>query len=44
MKTVHFVAPYLINPTHEITVALVGAGGTGQLPHSFILMGIAFKG
>jgi len=30
MKTVHFVAPYLINPTHEITVALVGAGGTGS--------------
>ena len=30
MKTVHFTAPYIINPTHEITVALIGAGGTGS--------------
>ena len=30
MKPVHFTAPYLLNPTHEITVALIGAGGTGS--------------
>jgi PRTRC genetic system ThiF family protein len=30
MKTVHFTDPYLLNPTHEITVALIGAGGTGS--------------
>jgi len=30
MKTVHFTVPYIINPTHEITVALIGAGGTGS--------------
>ena len=30
MKTVHFASPYLINPTHEVTVALIGAGGTGS--------------
>lgn len=27
---VHIVAPYLINPQHPITVALVGAGGSGS--------------
>jgi len=30
MKPVHFTAPYLLHPTHEITVALIGAGGTGS--------------
>jgi PRTRC genetic system ThiF family protein len=30
MKTVHFTEPYLLNPQHEITVALIGAGGTGS--------------
>jgi len=30
MTTVHFTDPYLINPQHEITVALIGAGGTGS--------------
>ena len=30
MKTVHFTDKYLINPEHEITVALIGAGGTGS--------------
>ena len=26
----HYVAPYLLNPTHRITVNLIGAGGTGS--------------
>ena len=30
MKTVHFTHPYLLNPQHEVTVALIGAGGTGS--------------
>jgi PRTRC genetic system ThiF family protein len=30
MKTVHFIDSYLLNPQHEITVALIGAGGTGS--------------
>jgi len=30
MKTVHFTDQYLINPQHEITVALIGSGGTGS--------------
>jgi len=30
MKTVHFTYAYLLDPTHEITVALIGAGGTGS--------------
>ena len=30
MKTVHFTAPYLLHPTHEVTVSLIGAGGTGS--------------
>jgi len=30
MKTAHFTDPYLLNPQHEITVALIGAGGTGS--------------
>ena len=30
MKTVHFTDSYLLNPQHEITVALIGAGGTGS--------------
>jgi PRTRC genetic system ThiF family protein len=30
MNTVHFTDPYLLNPQHEITVALIGAGGTGS--------------
>lgn len=27
---IHFVAPYLCNPVHRITVTLVGAGGNGS--------------
>ena len=30
MKTVHFTDAYLLNPQHEITVALIGVGGTGS--------------
>ena len=30
MKTVHFTDQYLLNPQHEINVALIGAGGTGS--------------
>jgi len=30
MKTVHFTEQYLLNPQHEITVVLIGAGGTGS--------------
>ena len=30
MKTVHFTHPYMLNPQHEVTVALIGAGGTGS--------------
>lgn len=30
MKTVHFTDSYILSPQHEITVALVGAGGTGS--------------
>jgi PRTRC genetic system ThiF family protein len=30
MKTVHFTNSYILNPQHEITVALIGAGGTGS--------------
>jgi len=30
MKTIHFADQYLISPQHEITVALIGAGGTGS--------------
>jgi PRTRC genetic system ThiF family protein len=30
MKKVHFTDPYILNPEHEITIALVGAGGTGS--------------
>ena len=30
MKTVHFTEPYLLNPQHEVTIALIGAGGTGS--------------
>jgi PRTRC genetic system ThiF family protein len=30
MKTVHFTDSYLLNPQHEITVVLIGAGGTGS--------------
>jgi len=30
-KTVHFCDKYLINPTHPITIALIGCGGTGSL-------------
>jgi PRTRC genetic system ThiF family protein len=31
MKTVHFTDSYLLNPQHEITIVLIGAGGTGSL-------------
>ena len=30
MKTVHFTDSYILNPQHEITIALIGAGGTGS--------------
>ena len=30
MNTVHFTDQYLIDPQHEISVALIGAGGTGS--------------
>jgi len=30
MKVIHFTDQYLINPQHEITIALIGAGGTGS--------------
>ena len=30
MKTVHFTDSYLLNPRHEITVSLIGSGGTGS--------------
>lgn len=30
MKTVHFTDPYLLDPQHEITIIVVGAGGTGS--------------
>lgn len=30
MKRVHFAAPYILNPTHQVTIALVGVGGTGS--------------
>jgi len=30
MKAIHFTDQYLINPQHEITIALIGAGGTGS--------------
>jgi len=29
MKTVHFTDSYFLNPQHEITVSLIGSGGTG---------------
>lgn len=28
MKTIHFTDRYLLNPQHEVTVALIGTGGT----------------
>lgn len=28
--TVHFTAPYLLNPVHRITIDLIGMGGTGS--------------
>nr|DAJ26488.1 MAG TPA: PRTRC system ThiF family protein [Caudoviricetes sp.] len=31
MKKVHFVDNYLLNPTHPITISLVGVGGTGSM-------------
>lgn len=30
MKRLHYTAPYILNPTHQLTVALVGIGGTGS--------------
>ena len=30
MKAVHFTSSYLINPTHPVTINLVGCGGTGS--------------
>ena len=30
MKYKHFVHPYILDPAHPLTVALVGAGGTGS--------------
>jgi PRTRC genetic system ThiF family protein len=29
-KKVHFIAPYLLNPTNPISINLIGAGGTGS--------------
>lgn len=31
MKRVHFADNYLLNPTHPITISLVGVGGTGSM-------------
>ena len=31
MKRVHFVDNYLLNPTHPITISLIGVGGTGSM-------------
>lgn len=30
MKRVHFTEKYLLDPTHPITISLVGVGGTGS--------------
>ncbi len=30
MKKVHFTDKYLLNPTHQITVSMIGTGGTGS--------------
>ena len=30
MKKVHYVNNYLLNPYHEVTVSLIGCGGTGS--------------
>lgn len=30
MKNTHYTAPYLLNPQHRISVALIGVGGTGS--------------
>ncbi|NDV81355.1 PRTRC system ThiF family protein [Bacteroides sp. 51] len=30
MKKIHFAHPYMINPTHQLTVNLIGVGGTGS--------------
>ena len=29
-KTVHFTDNYILNPTHQVTVNLIGCGGTGS--------------
>lgn len=31
MKKIHFVDNYLLNPPHQVTVNLIGVGGTGSL-------------
>lgn len=30
MRTVHFTAAYLLNPSHPVTIYVIGAGGTGS--------------
>lgn len=47
MKNVHFADKYLLNPTHPITVSLIGIGGTGsqvlgalaRINHALIALG-----
>lgn len=47
MKKVHFADKYLLNPTHPITVSLIGIGGTGsqvlgalaRINHALIALG-----
>lgn len=31
LQTLHFANPYLFNPSHPITISVVGCGGTGSL-------------
>jgi PRTRC genetic system ThiF family protein len=30
MKRIHYTEPYILDPTHRVTVNLIGAGGTGS--------------
>lgn len=47
MKKVHFADKYLLNPTHPVTVSLIGIGGTGsqvlgslaRIDHALIALG-----